>query len=72
MSAHEHAGIAGPKPEPVVEPDAAETDALLGRLEVIEAQPLTERAAGFQQLAAELLAELQRSDAEPAGARAPK
>lgn len=35
---------------------------LLGRLEVIEAQPLAQRAVGFEQLHDELLAELQRSD----------
>ena len=40
-------------------------DGLLGRLEVIEAQPLEQRAARFDQLAEELLAELQRSDREP-------
>lgn len=39
-------------------------DGLLGRLEVIEAQPLEQRAARFDQLAEELLAELQRSDRE--------
>lgn len=37
---------------------------LLGRLEVIEAQPLAHRSAGYDQLAEELLAELQRSDHE--------
>lgn len=37
-------------------------DGLLGRLEVIEAQPLEQRAPGYDQLAEELLAELQRSD----------
>lgn len=41
-------------------------DGLLGRLEVIEAQPLSHRAAGYEQLAEELLAELQRSDHEHA------
>lgn len=39
-------------------------DGLLGRIEVIEAQPLADRAKGFDQLAEELLAELQRSDVE--------
>lgn len=43
-----------------VEPRA--TDGLLGRVEVIESQPLDQRAAGFDQLADELLTELQRSD----------
>lgn len=44
---------------------AAGDDGLLGRLEVIEAQPLEQRAAQFDQLAEEMLAELQRSDREP-------
>lgn len=39
-------------------------DGLLGRLEVIEAQPLEARAAGYDQLAEELLGELQRGDQE--------
>ncbi|NLB46599.1 MAG: hypothetical protein GX814_02415 [Microbacteriaceae bacterium] len=39
-------------------------EGLLGRLEVIEAQPLDARAAGYGQLAEELLGELQRSDQE--------
>lgn len=38
---------------------------LLGRIEVIESQPLDQRAVGFDQLAEELLAELQRSDGSP-------
>lgn len=42
-----------------------ESDGLLGRIEVIEAQPLDERAVRYDQLAEELLAELQRSDHEP-------
>lgn len=42
--------------------DRADDGGLLGRLEVIESQPLEQRAAGFDQLAEELLAELQRSD----------
>lgn len=37
---------------------------LLERVEVIEAQPLEQRAASFDQLADELLAELERSDRE--------
>ena len=47
--------------------------ALLDRLELIESQPLAQRAAGFDQLAEELLAELQRSDqdAEPGSAAGP-
>ena len=40
--------------------------ALLDRLELIESQPLAQRAAGFDQLAEELLAELQRSDQDAA------
>mgnify|MGYP001145105547 CR=1 FL=1 len=39
-------------------------DGLLARTEVIEAQPLDQRAAGFDQLAEALLAELERSDQE--------
>ncbi len=35
---------------------------LLGRIELIESQPLAQRAAGFEQVHDELLAELQRSD----------
>lgn len=35
---------------------------LLDRVELIEAQPLEQRAAGFEQLHDELLAELQRGD----------
>lgn len=35
---------------------------LLGRIELIEAQPLDQRAAGFEQLHDELLVTLQRSD----------
>ncbi len=37
---------------------------LLGRIEVIEAQPLERRSTGYDQLAEELLSELQRSDHE--------
>lgn len=40
----------------------SDEDGLLGRLELIEAQPLSERAAGFEQVHDELLRELQRSD----------
>ena len=43
---------------------SASDDGLLDRIEVIETQPLELRAAGFDQLAEELLAELQRSEAE--------
>lgn len=37
-------------------------DGLLDRIGLIEAQPLPQRAAGFEQVHDELLAELQRSD----------
>lgn len=37
-------------------------DGLLGRIDLIEAQPLHLRAAGFEQLHDELLTELQRGD----------
>ncbi|MGO3147747.1 MAG: hypothetical protein ACTIJ6_08710 [Leucobacter sp.] len=46
--------------------DARDEDGLLGRLELIESQPLDQRAAGFEQLHDELLTELQRSDQEEA------
>lgn len=39
-------------------------DGLLGRIEVIEAQSLDQRAVRYDQLAEELLSELQRSDHE--------
>lgn len=39
---------------------------LLSRLELIESQPLDQRADGYDQLAAELEAELQRSDSDEA------
>ena len=42
--------------------EEAQEDGLLGRIELIESQPLPQRAAGFEQLHDELLAELQRSD----------
>ncbi|MFD5600469.1 hypothetical protein ACFWHR_10455 [Leucobacter sp. NPDC058333] len=35
---------------------------LMSRIEVIESQPLQQRALGFEQLHDELLAELQRGD----------
>lgn len=37
-------------------------DGLLGRIELIEAQPLEQRAAQFEQVHDELLSELQRGD----------
>ncbi|MGK0714811.1 hypothetical protein [Leucobacter sp. W1153] len=43
----------------------ADEGSLLGRIEVIESQPLERRASGYEQLAEELLTELQRSDHEP-------
>lgn len=39
-------------------------DELLSRLELIESQPLDQRAAGFDQLIDELQSELQSSDRE--------
>lgn len=45
-----------------VEGSGAAENELLSRIEVIEGQPLEQRARGFDQLAEELLAELQRSD----------
>ena len=42
--------------------DMSTEDGLLGRIEVIEAQPLEERAAQFDQVYEELLAELQAGD----------
>ncbi|MGO1539625.1 MAG: hypothetical protein ACTHZ9_05485 [Leucobacter sp.] len=44
--------------------DERPEDGLLDRIGLIEAQPLSQRAAGFEQLHDELLAELQRSDQE--------
>lgn len=44
--------------------DTQSEDGLLARIEVIEAEPLEHRAAGYDQLAEELLTELQRSDHE--------
>ena len=41
---------------------AQEESGLLDRVELIEAQPLDQRAAGFEQLHDELLQELQRGD----------
>lgn len=38
------------------------SDGLLDRIELIEAQPLERRAASYDQVAEELLADLQRSD----------
>lgn len=55
-----------PSPDPALV--RAGDDGLLDRAALVEAQPLAERAAGFDQIAEELLAELQRSDHEGAGA----
>jgi hypothetical protein len=41
---------------------SASDDGLLGRIELIEAQPLEQRAVQFEQVHDELLAELQRGD----------
>ena len=57
---HDDAGYGGGS-------DSGQTDGLLGRIEVIEAQPLDQRAAQFDHLAEELLSELQRSDRELGG-----
>lgn len=40
------------------------SDGLLDRIDLIESQPLEQRAAGYDQLAEALLADLQRSDHE--------
>ncbi|UOQ61560.1 hypothetical protein MUN76_06265 [Leucobacter rhizosphaerae] len=52
--------IEDPTPERPSAP--AVGDGLLERVEVIEAQPLDQRAAQFEQVHDELLAELQRGD----------
>jgi len=52
----------GQPADPARVPRAEGEDGLLGRIELVEAQPLSERAAGFEQLHDELLARLQRSD----------
>lgn len=44
----------------------AQNEGLVDRIELIAAQPLAQRAHGFEQLHDELLAELQRSDHEEA------
>jgi len=40
------------------------SDGLVDRIDLIESQPLEQRAAGYDQLAEALLADLQRSDHE--------
>lgn len=55
---------AGQPSEP--QQDRADSDGLLDRLSIIETQPLSERARGFEQLHDELLQELQRSDNDAA------
>lgn len=59
-------GVGASQSDGLLGTDASQSDGLLGRIEVIEAQPLAQRAAGFDQLAEELLAELQRADHEGA------
>ncbi|WP_233614176.1 hypothetical protein [Leucobacter edaphi] len=49
-------------PEPTGAAPVSDEAELLDRVELIEAQPLAQRAAGFEQLHDELLAELQRGD----------
>lgn len=49
-------------PEPAGAAPVSDEAELLDRVELIEAQPLAQRAAGFEQLHDELLAELQRGD----------
>ncbi|MFT4233318.1 MAG: hypothetical protein QM606_11170, partial [Leucobacter sp.] len=57
------AQAAAPAAVPGLVPRGAHDEGgLLGRIELIEAQPLPQRAAGFEQLHDELLAELQRGD----------
>jgi hypothetical protein len=47
-------------PQPAVA--SSSDDGLLDRIELIESQPLEQRAAQFEQVHDELLAELQRGD----------
>ena len=44
--------------------DQNQPEALVERIEVLEGQPLQQRAAGYEQLAEELRVELERSDRE--------
>ncbi|MBK0419880.1 hypothetical protein JD276_12650 [Leucobacter sp. CSA1] len=62
-SAPSDAGASAPGGEP-----GGSADGLLDRVGLIESQPLAQRAAGFEQLHDELLAELQRSDQSGSGA----
>lgn len=57
-------GMSSPDtPVPGATPAASDSaDGLLSRVELIEAQPLNERAASFEQLHDELLTDLQRGD----------
>ncbi|MFC6235295.1 hypothetical protein ACFPZL_09405 [Leucobacter soli] len=57
-------GADGSQAEGLLSADGSQTEGLLSRLEVIDSQPIGQRAAGFDQLAEELLSELQRSDHE--------
>lgn len=71
MADERHDGERRPDPEPETRPApgsgaaagaAAGDGELLDRIGLIESQPLAQRAAGFEQLHDELLAELQRGD----------
>lgn len=68
MTEDQHAtgGTAHSADPPVRAPGDGSQDReqLFEAVEVIEAQPLDQRAAGYDQLTEELLAELQRSDHE--------
>lgn len=67
--AAEHAAEqAAEQAEPSGETQVPAEAELLGWIEIIESQPLDQRAAGFEQLHDELLAELQRSDRDASGA----
>lgn len=63
-SANAGAGVGDASPTAaVLGTGASETeDGLLSRIELIESQPLSHRAQGFEQVHDELLAELQRGD----------
>ncbi len=55
-------GLDAPAEETSAAMHGSVEDGLLGRLELIESQPLAQRATGFEQLHDELLADLQRGD----------
>lgn len=44
--------------------DSSEQESLLNQIELIESQPLDQRSSGFDQLAEQLLADLQSGDSE--------